>query len=93
MRHASNVCTRDDDRRRARKIAAPESRDRSDEYQHDKNAPPQPGDGSIGAWSREQLIAMDAAFVARLTRAVRSGAERAAAITATVITRSTSVGV
>jgi len=62
-------------------------RDTSEDYQHDKNAPPRAGDGSIGSWSREQLAAMDAAFVARVVQAVRSGAERTAAITATVRTR------
>ncbi len=44
----------------------------------------QPGDERFGPWPRETLFKMDADFKAALIVAIRSGRERAEAITATV---------
>ena len=48
---------------------------------------PQPGDERFGPWPRETLLKMDADFIAALIVAIRSGRERAEAITATVRNR------
>ena len=45
---------------------------------------PQPGDERFGPWPRETLLKMDADFITALIVAIRSGRERAEAITATV---------
>jgi hypothetical protein len=44
--------------------------------------------GIIGLWSREQLICMDADFVAALEKAFRSGRESPASASANVVTAS-----
>jgi hypothetical protein len=48
---------------------------------------PQPGDERFGTWPRETLLRMDADFTAALIVAIRSGRERAEAITATIRNR------
>jgi hypothetical protein len=49
---------------------------RPEPYMCGKDCPPQPGDEAVGGWSREQLIRMDADFVAQVERAFESGSER-----------------
>jgi len=44
----------------------------------DGNTPPQPGDGEMGTWSRDQLLQMDARFTARVQRAIARGEEHPA---------------
>ena len=40
-----------------------------------RDCPPQPGDEVVGAWSRDQLMRMDARFCERLQHAIASGEE------------------
>jgi hypothetical protein len=47
----------------------------------------QPSDAKQGAWTREQLLRMDAAFVRHVERAFRRGTESRAAASATVTPR------
>jgi hypothetical protein len=45
-------------------------------YVNGKSMLPLPGDEIVGAWSREQLEAMDAKFRQRVERAFENGSER-----------------
>jgi hypothetical protein len=47
-------------------------------YLNGRNTPPQPGDGAEGTWSRDELLQMDARFIARVQRAIARGEEHAA---------------
>jgi hypothetical protein len=56
--------------------AEPPHDDRRRERRTRKDAPFEPDDVQVGGWPRDELIAMDQRFVARVTWAIARGLER-----------------